>query len=97
MVLQSQMLVVFRQSKSLLRRLYSFDQSLKVHLKQIITLTIVPVLHVDMESLACYSERFNMLSEAEIGVLDPPGNTCSLDYHQQGVNRFRVGVYRMFS
>lgn len=37
-----------------------------------------------------------MLSEAEIGVLDPPGNTCSLEYHQRGVNRFRVGVYRMF-
>jgi hypothetical protein len=75
------MLVAFRQSGSLLRRLYPFDQSLKFHGKQILTLAILLALLVSVELLACYSKRFVVLKEAELGVLEPLENTCSLEYH----------------
>lgn len=80
-VLQSQLLVAFRRSESLLRKLYPFDQSLKLHGQQILTLAILLVLHVSVNSLACYSKRFVVLKEAELGVLEPLENTCSLEYH----------------
>jgi hypothetical protein len=95
MILQSQLLV-FRQSKRLLRIVNPFDHSLKVYGQQILTLTILPVLHVDLKLSVCYSKRFLVLSETALGVLEHPDSTCILEYHQRGVNRFRVGVCRLF-
>jgi hypothetical protein len=43
----------------------------------------------------CYSKRVPVLSEAELGVLEHADNTCSLEYYQRGVDRFRVGICRL--
>jgi hypothetical protein len=75
MVLQFQQPVAFRQSESLLQRVYSFDHSLNGYGNQILTLAILPILHVDLELSCAIVSGFPCLARlhsASLNILTTP-------------------------